>query len=300
MLIRMNRILIPSIVFIFSIACDNAEEVPPVPLHFEGKEQVTITGYTDHAMEPFLSRDGTILLFNNSNDPALNTNLHWATRVDDKTFLYQGEIAGANSAALDGVATMDNEGNLYFVSLRDYTASLTTLFTTHFSSGTVGEPAHVANLSRNQAGWVNFDVEVDAAGETLYFVDGRFDEDGGPYEADLILARKSNGEFLRDTNTGGILKNINSDSLDYAASISADNLELYFTRAMIPLTSQTIPEIFVASRTNESEPFGIPVKIASISGFAEAPAISPDKKLLYYHALNSQGKFAVFLTRRIN
>lgn len=30
---------------------------------------ITILGYNDHAMEPSLGRDGTYLLFNNSNDP---------------------------------------------------------------------------------------------------------------------------------------------------------------------------------------------------------------------------------------
>jgi len=35
---------------------------------FARPEPVRIEGYDDHAMEPFLTRDGRVLLFNNSND----------------------------------------------------------------------------------------------------------------------------------------------------------------------------------------------------------------------------------------
>jgi len=44
-------------------------------------------------MEPFITRDGRYLLFNNSNDPLVDTNLHYAERIDDLTFAYRGEIA---------------------------------------------------------------------------------------------------------------------------------------------------------------------------------------------------------------
>jgi hypothetical protein len=58
-------------------------------------------------MEPSISRDGQYLFFNNSNDPSVNTNLHWAERIDDLTFQYRGEIAGVNTTSLEGVASMD-------------------------------------------------------------------------------------------------------------------------------------------------------------------------------------------------
>jgi hypothetical protein len=43
---------------------------------FSGPRAVEIVGYRDHAMEPFVSRDGRYLLFNNRNDPSENTDLH--------------------------------------------------------------------------------------------------------------------------------------------------------------------------------------------------------------------------------
>ena len=42
---------------------------------FGAAQPVTILGYADHAMEPFLSRDGAILFFNNRNDPPEQTDL---------------------------------------------------------------------------------------------------------------------------------------------------------------------------------------------------------------------------------
>jgi len=53
-------------------------------------------------MEPFITRDGRYLLFNNSNDPSVDMNLHYAERIDDLTFAYRGEIAGVNTPSLEG------------------------------------------------------------------------------------------------------------------------------------------------------------------------------------------------------
>ena len=69
-----------------------------------------IDGYNGDAMEPFLTRDGKFLFFNNLNESGVNTNLHWAERVDDLHFKYRGEIEGVNTAALEGVASMDRFG----------------------------------------------------------------------------------------------------------------------------------------------------------------------------------------------
>src|SRR5262249_29208167 len=82
---------------------------------FGNPERVTIRGYNDHAMEPFITRDGRYLFFNNSNDPSTNTNLYYGERIDDVTFEFKGEIAGINTRALEAVPTMDRNGNLYFV-----------------------------------------------------------------------------------------------------------------------------------------------------------------------------------------
>src|ERR1700729_1395533 len=61
---------------------------------FTNPQPVTIKGYSQDAMEPFISPDGNYLFFNNSNAPTVNTNLFYATRIDDVTFQFQGEIGG--------------------------------------------------------------------------------------------------------------------------------------------------------------------------------------------------------------
>jgi hypothetical protein len=64
---------------------------PTKPTAPSQPERVTIRGYKGEAMEPFITRDGRYLFFNNLNDPAVNTNLYYAERVDDLTFEFRGE-----------------------------------------------------------------------------------------------------------------------------------------------------------------------------------------------------------------
>jgi hypothetical protein len=285
------------LMLLFAAGCGKKSDPVPSEPEFSAPERVTVTGYNDDLMEPFLSRDGSILLFNNSNDASVNTNLHWAARVNDLTFEYKGEISGVNTSSLEGVPTMDQNNTLYFVSTRSYQQTFSSVYVANFSTGTASNVSLVAGVSKNSIGWVNFDVEVNATGETLYFVDGRFDLAGGPYEADIGLAIKNGNTFVRQPNSE-VLKSINTADLEYAACISADNLELYFTRIKAPISESSATEIFLATRKSTADPFGTPLKIKAITGFAEAPTISPDGKTLYYH-LKENGKFVLYLIRRL-
>lgn len=251
-------------------------------IRFGIPEQVTIIGYVSDIMEPFLSRDGQTLFFNNSNEPSVNTNLYYAEKLDDNTFVYRGEVFGVNTESLEGVPTMDSNGNFYFVSTRSYDQSLSTIYCGKFTNGNLSDVNLTSGLSQNQAGWVNFDVEISLDGNTLYAVDGRFDENGGPYESDLFLATKRNGEFVRYDNTD-IFQHINTKDLEYAACISANELEFYFTRVAAPISSTSEPKLYVSTRSSITEPFGEPYPISAADGFVEAATISPDSKTLYFH-----------------
>ena len=112
-------------------------------------------------MEPFVSLDGQYLFFNNSN-AAADTNLYYATRIDDLTFQFQGEIAGyANTpTSLDAVASMDSNGKFYFVSNRSYPSTLSTIYWGDFSNGTLSNVALVPGVSKLKPGWVNFDAGI--------------------------------------------------------------------------------------------------------------------------------------------
>lgn len=263
---------------------------------FRNPRHVTIQGYQGDAMEPFITRDGRYLLFNNSNDPSVDTNLHYAERIDDLTFAYRGEIAGVNTPILEGVPTLDRDGNLYFVSPRSYAVTLSTLYRGRFADGVVANVEPVPGVSRQEPGIVNFDVEVSADGNDLYFVDGRFGPSGLPQTADLVLAHRRGSSFERAANSGTIFRRINTAALEYAAAISADGLELFFTR--FDPTKASKPFILSANRKNRSKPFGAPQKVAAAVGFVEGPTLSADGGSLYYHKKDG-ARFAIYrLTRR--
>lgn len=287
------------------LACSNDNNAPDIvpdpdpdePISFGPAQAVSVIGYEGNLMEPFLSRDGSILFFNNLNSLPENTNLHWALKIDDTSFDYQGELEGVNTEDLEGVATLDNANNLFFVYTGEYETSLATIFKGRFSDGTVTGKEVVENLSLNQPGWVNFDVEVSANGNSLYVVDGRYDENGGPYEANIFLAIRNGTSFQRATNSAEILQNINTEHLEYAAAISSDELELYFTRILVPYGPDPDSQILIAKRSSTSEPFGEPQRISELSGFVEAPTLTPDNSAFYYHKKVS-GKYVLLYRER--
>jgi hypothetical protein len=55
---------------------------------FTNPQPVTIEGYTQDAMEPFISPDGNYLFFNSSNS-APATNLYYATATDETGLNFQ-------------------------------------------------------------------------------------------------------------------------------------------------------------------------------------------------------------------
>ena len=246
-------------------------------------QDVLVAGYSGVAMEPFVSRDGRFLLFNDSNDPRNDTDLHFARRVDDTHWTYGGRIAGANSGALDGTPTMDRNGKLFFVSLRSYSQSACTIHSARFDNGVASEVGLVDSICRHEPGVVNFDVDIDASGTVLTFVDSRFGANNLPADAVLVMARWNGTQFVRSADSAAMLATVNgSATLQYAPALSADHLTLWFTR-VASLTSGEAPQIWRARRTTESAPFDAPVRIAGLGDFVEAPALSADEKLLYFH-----------------
>jgi Tol biopolymer transport system component len=271
---------------------------PPTYNAFTDPTLVTIAGYSGDAMEPFLSKDGKYLFFNNRNDPAVNTDLFYAARVDDVTFTLVGPVPGANSAQLDAVASLDTFGNLYFISTRSYSTSLSTVYSGAFSSSGVGSVALVSGVSQLKSGIVNFDAEISADGQTLWFDDGDYST-GSLTAASIVIADKLAGgqgaAFARRANSGSLLAMVNNADLNYAPSISVDGLELFFTRASS--SSGATPAIYRATRSDMNSAFGMPERVAGASGFVEAPSLSADGHLLYFHKLVN-GTFVIQVIKR--
>ena len=112
-----------------SASIAEAPDAKPTFGVFTNPQPVTIEGYSQDAMEPFISPDGNYLFFNNSNS-APSTNLYYATRIDDLTFQFQGEIGGANSGGLTltAVPSMDVNNIFYFISNRSYAQTFSTIY----------------------------------------------------------------------------------------------------------------------------------------------------------------------------
>ena len=259
---------------------------------FGPPQRVTIRGYAGQAMEPFIARDGRYLFFNNSNDPKVDTNLHYAERVDDLTFDYRGELKGANSPALDGVASMDRAGNFFFISTRSYAQSLSTLYRGRFANGALMSVELVPGVSLQRPGMLIFDAEVSPGGEVLFLADGEFRGGPLPRSADLAVAVRDGAGFRRHPASAEFMRNVNTGELEYAPAVSADLLELFFTRA-----SGRQLAIYRSARRSRDEPFGVPERIASITGHVEAPSLSGDGRSLYYHRLDGD-RFVIYRVAR--
>jgi Tol biopolymer transport system component len=283
-------------VCILLIACGPPRAQEPsaaVSLEFQNPQRVTIEGYSGDAMEPFLTRDGKYLFFNNLNEGNVNTNLHWAERVDDLHFMYRGEIEGVNTPALEGVASMDREGNFYFVSNRSYDQTASTLYRGKFANGHVTGVELVPGVSLAKPGIVNFDAEISADGNTLFFVESQFNSAGQPQWAHILFARRSGDRFVRDAASETVMRAINNaGKLNYAPATTASECEIFFTRV-----GSDGPATYVAKRASKGLPFEEPERIAAITGFAEAPTLSPDEKALYFHK-KEDGRFVIYRITR--
>lgn len=297
--VKPKRKLLSLILPIFFItSCGAVSAPPPRYTAFSNPEIVTILDYSDDVMEPFISFDGTYLFFNNAGGPT-NKDLFYATSVDDTTFQFQGAIADINTAAVDGVPTMDAANTFYYVSIANYNPPTTydTLYVGTWNGSTVTGSTPLTGLAITMPGFVNFDIEVSPDGNTLYFNDGDFT--GGnnfPDEANIVIALDSGSGFARDPNSTTIMTSVNTDNLEYAPAITADGLELFFTRFDLGTMEA---RIYRAARSNNNSAFGTPRLVSAIDGFAEGPTLSPDEKSLYYHRLNtSTNRFEIYRVTR--
>lgn len=269
---------------------------PPAYVAFTNVTPVTISGYTGDAMEPFISRDGRFLFFNNRNDPATDTELYYASRIDDRTFTFLGPVPGANSAQLDGVPSLDTLGNFYFVSTRSYDTTFSTLYTARFAPTGVTGVALVGGVSLLRGGSVNFDAEISPDGTTLWFVDGDFGTQGDLRAARLVSAARGANGFVREAGSDAVLAAVNAGGLNYAPAISADGLELFFTR-WASTTDGSTPAIYRAARVSTNAPFATPELVTAASGFVEAPSLSADARVLYFHR-QVNGAYAIYCAQR--
>ncbi|PWK18682.1 PD40 domain-containing protein [Xanthomarina spongicola] len=294
---RIKTLHIITILSIVLVSCSSNDDENDTGLliypSYGSEIDVTINGLLFDAMEPFISPNGSYLFFNNLND-GINTKLYYATKVNDSTFNYVGELTGANqttSPHLDAVADMDDNGNFYWTSTRNYPSELNNLFHGTFNAGNISDIGRVqGDFNMNTPGWLIMDHGISLDGQHLYFNNARFDDMNcqDPCETTLGIAQKENAStFNTLPNSASILQNINNENyIYYAPCISSDNLEFYYTRYLKgSITSNTVFEICVAVRPNSSSNFSVPQVLFSeiISSLVEAPTLTVDKTIMYYH-----------------
>ena len=165
-----------------------------------------------------------------------------------------------------------------------YVDDLLTIYSGPYENGTVSTPVAVdQKLTLNIPGYLDMDAAISPDGNTMFLAIGKFTVNSFPDEANFIIANRVNGEFIKDNRSDEILANINTDKLEYAASISYDGLTLYFNRTDISSLPYKF-SILKATRVSKDAVFAVPEIVNGITGeFTEGASISADDHELYYH-----------------
>lgn len=259
--------------------------------------------------EPFVSRDGRFLFFNTGKEEN-NKDLHYAAWQDGR-WIYRGELGPKINTGreVEGNPTMDAFNNFYYIDSKTRTMVRRSRFDP--ATGTLrsvqdewGVPEReIVFLNRFHG---NMGVEVSAAGDCLYFSRATWRMIGfklGPFEdSDILFSHRQGNGFVYDQRKAErVMQHINTPDMEYAASISADGLELFFTRLPIDdlRRGKVHSQIMRAIRTSLKEPFSKPLPIAAIgnSDFVEGPSIGPNGRELYYHRREG-GKFRLYKVTR--
>jgi len=286
---------------------------------FKNPEPVSIEGLPDgfdgtpiSTEEPFITRDGRFLFFNTGKNEN-NKDLHYAERVANK-WLYKGEIGPGvnNKKDVQGNPSMDSRNNFFYIN----SSVKRMICKAKFSpvDGALSSHMNFDGVPLRQVKLIaqkfhgNMGVEISADGDTVYFSRATWDMNGislGEFlDSDILFSKKRGDTYIfNEAEAKRIMKHINTSDLEYAASISSNRLELFFTRLALKniKPGNVRSTILCASRTFLSDPFSKPVVIEAIgrNSFVEGPAISADEKELYYHKLEGN-KFRLYKVTRQN
>jgi len=264
-----------------------------VSQEFIDEQEVIIQGYDGDAMEPYISRDGQFLFFNNDGS---DKDLFYASK-EGSNFKFERELTEINSHAVEGVPSMSANNDFYFVSTEHYNPGAgiySTLYKGRFEDGQIKEAIRATgSIIREEPGWLIMDAEISEDGNTLYFALAKFTGGFLPEESNIFVARKiREGVFDVLDNSDEIMVNINTASLEYAPSVSDSGLELFFTKF---IDGDTI--MLVAKRGSLIGNFGEP-KLIEIGGdLVEGPTISGSGEDLFYHKKDG-GKYSIYRLMR--
>lgn len=271
---------------------------------FSNPQQVEIEGYEDDCMEPFISRDGKFLFFNNSNSELVDTHIHFAKRLGPLKFQHMGILEGTQSNSKDMAPSSDAAGNFVFTSTRSFAQDGLTIYGGKWTPAelTVKDVHPLQGDMTAPPSWLNMDSDLSPKGELLVLAQAEFKPGAAvPTKSDLELRLKDGVKFRRHLQGDLLLRNVNTPALEYAPALSNDELELYFTRSSLRKQGEKLVPFFrimLASRTKTTEPFGVPRTVeGSAEGLIEGPTLSMDKKELFFHRKLGD-RFVIFRMER--
>lgn len=290
---------------IYSVSCNKDTITDPVNSisEFINEKKVTILGYTGNAMEPFITKNDKYLFFNNLREDN-NKDIYYATKINDTTFEFKGEIQGVNTSYVDANPTMDSLNNFYFISTRNLVNGNKTIYSGIFDNGTIIN-LHQINGTVNVPTpfWINMGVEISKDGNTLLVSNAKFNiGENFPYKGNIRFAIKSGDDYNIPDDEQDILTNINTDdAIEYAGELSADELEIFYSQ--VTLSNPVVFKLYYAKRKKANDVFGKPISITepfkkSRYAVIEAPSLSNNGKRLYYHKLDSSGTYSIFMLSR--
>ncbi len=294
------------VLLLFTISCREKTVINPddeAP-GFTNERMVTIVGYGNDAMEPFISKDDRYLFFNNLRGPN-NKDIFYAEKINDTTFEFKGEVQGVNTPYVDGNPTMDAQNIFYFISTRDLDIGNKTIFSGSFSDGKVtGLHPIEGSINIPEPYRINMGVEISKDGNTLYTSNAKFNiGENFPHKGNIRFALKNENAFNIPGNEADIMVNINNDNaIQYAGEISSDGLELFYSQ--VTLSDPPVFELLYAKRELPGGIFNKPVAIAkpfesNSHAIVEAPSLSDDGRRLYYHKMDKErGIYSIFMLSR--
>ncbi len=241
------------------------------------------------------------MFFNSLND-GIQTRLYYATRVDDSTFTFVGEVGGVNepnNPQLNGVPSLDTTGNFVWVSVRDWPNTMENLHRGDYANDSCATINRVhGNFYVYALRWIIMDAMITNDGSELYYCNAFFDTCISPCAGTMgIAARVNDSTFNTIANSATILQPVNDTNyIVYAPNLSVNGLELYYTRLMKG-TFNT--EICVSVRAAVTDTFSSPIVLhAELPNLPAAPTVNANADLMYYHK-KFNGTFAIFLRHRI-
>lgn len=287
---------------------------------WSNETEIPIVGYSGNAMEPQISSDGVVLLFNNKTSADTEMDIHFAVKQVDGSYAYGGTLAGVNSnGVLDGVPATDSSNNFYFMSLRNYGAGSPARYRSLFSGQfSLAGGLSVINVAAADSSfpsgtapsgstiYVDMDLGISWDGTKAIVARTVFSEGKGyPDTSQLVMydANPSTRQLTADASSETVLKNINLEACRiYAPTMSSDKLELYYSVLELGDGNTFNFKMVVAKRANATDVFGNGSIISGITGqIYEGPSISNHDggKTIYYHKQDpTTGKFKLYKITR--